>query len=91
MSWMVPDNAMADPALYRPKPPMVWETHFSEFVLNRVCEQVMIGVDGSQAFKENHLQSVCNDGLDYRPYSHPYLGEQPPEEVETEVCACVQD
>jgi hypothetical protein len=37
----------------------------SEFILNRVCEEVRSGVDCPRGFKEHHLHCVCNDVLDF--------------------------
>jgi hypothetical protein len=42
---MEPDNSLAHPSMFSTKPNMVWGASLSEFVLNRICELVMMGVN----------------------------------------------
>jgi hypothetical protein len=65
MAWMEPDKSLAHPSLFPTKPNMMWGASLSEFILNRVCELVKRGVKLTRGFKEHHLQSVCNDVLDF--------------------------
>jgi hypothetical protein len=62
MAWMVPDNS---PSVVEARPNMVWNPSLSEFELNRICEQVDIGINLSRGIKECYLKSVCNDVKDF--------------------------
>jgi hypothetical protein len=61
MVWMEPDNVLAHPSLFSTKTNLVWGDSLLVFVLSNICELVKRGVNRTRGFKEQHLQSVCND------------------------------
>ena len=63
--FLMPDNGVLDPALYVPKPAMVWDASLSEFVLNSMVQLINTGVEGNNGFRECHMQKICEDVFDF--------------------------
>ena len=60
MSFALPaDETMSQRA------PFVWSASMSLFVLNRVCELVHKEINFERGFKENYINTVSNDVLDF--------------------------